>query len=293
MRETPLCLGTRKPFGPQLLDEIRLLHEVGYDGFFTGWGRDADLAPVVELARELGLLYQSVHAPFGRSADFWGTDEAKGGEAIAEMLGCLDACAQAQVPVMVAHAFKGFQDHTPTEAGLRRFGRVVAAAERTSVKIAFENTEGEEYLEALLRHFRGSPSVGFCWDAGHEMCYNHSQDILGTYGDRLLGTHLNDNLGIGSKDGEITWLDDLHLLPFDGIADWERNARRLADVGFAGPLTFELNVVSKPGRTENDVYAAMPYPDYLAESLRRALRFADLFDAARGRKTAGGGSPSV
>lgn len=72
-----------------------------------------------------------------------------------------------------------------------------------------------------MNHFRGNPAVGFCWDSGHELCYNHGRDMLAQYGDRLLGTRLNDNLGVRDDGGQITFLDDLHLLPFEGIADWQ------------------------------------------------------------------------
>ena len=103
---------------------------------------------------------------------------------------------------------------------------------------------------------------------------------MAPYGARLLGTHLNDNLGISDPAGPTTWLDDLHLLPFDGIADWPGIAARLARSGFAGPLTFELNRASKPNRHENDAYGAMPLRDYLAEALARARRVAALVAGA-------------
>ncbi|MBQ6102751.1 MAG: sugar phosphate isomerase/epimerase, partial [Kiritimatiellae bacterium] len=158
---------------------------------------------------------------------------------------------------------------------------VAAEAEKLGVPVALENTEGEEHLDALLARFRGHPAVGFCWDTGHELCYNRGRDLVASYGDWLLGTHLNDNLGISDPSGPTTWLDDLHLLPFDGVADWPRIAARLARSGFAGPLTFELNRASKPGRHENDAYGAMPLRDYLAEAFARARRFAALVSGAR------------
>ena len=144
------------------------------------------------------------------------------------------------------------------------------------MKVAVENTEGEEHLDALLAAFRGEPAVGFCWDTGHELCYNRGRDLMADFGDRLICTHINDNLGISDPSGPTTWLDDLHLLPFDGVADWPGIARRLAASPFRGPLTFELNKASRPGRHENDAYDAMPLRDYLAEALRRARRFAAL-----------------
>ena len=146
---------------------------------------------------------------------------------LAELIECLRACAENDVPLMVAHPYIGFERHDPTPEGAARFEPVVREAQRLGVKIALENTEGQEYLATLMAHFRGEKAVGFCWDSGHEMCYNRSEDMLALYGDRLLGTHLNDNLGVRDYAGRITYLDDLHLLPFDGAADWEDNMRRL------------------------------------------------------------------
>jgi sugar phosphate isomerase/epimerase len=100
--------------------------------------------------------------------------------------------------------------------------------------------------------------------------------MLALYGDRLLCTHLNDNLGIKDYTGRITWLDDLHLLPFDGVGDWLGIARRLNRHQFDGPLTFELTTISKPDRHDNDLYASMDFRVYLAMAYQRACRVAAL-----------------
>ena len=97
-------------------------------------------------------------------------------------------------------------------------------------------------------------------------------------GSKLVATHLNDNLGIRDYGGKITFLDDLHLLPFDGIADWENITDRLIRGRFDGPLTFELNKKSKPGRHDNDKYDHMPLEEYLAEAYSRACRVASMLE---------------
>ena len=274
MWKAKLCLGTMGLM-PSIPEEIALLGSVGFDGFFTGWTPDAPLGEWRKAADECGMYWQSIHAPFDKAADMW-TDGDKAGIAVDELIGCVCGCASVGVPIMIVHAFIGFKDHTPTEAGLVNFGRVVDEAEKLGVKIAFENTEGEEYLAALMEHFRGHPSVGFCLDTGHEMCYNHSKDMLALYGDRLIATHFNDNLGIRDYNGDITWHDDLHLLPFDGIADWRDIASRLNRCGYDGEFTFELTVNSKPNRHENDVYKKMTPHEYLVEAYKRACRVAAL-----------------
>lgn len=277
MWKKKLCLGTSDCFGMSTADQIRTFARIGFDGFFTGWQADDPIGEWVRTAKDAGMIYQSIHAPFGRSAAMWGSDEAGGKAALDELLACLEDCKRWEVPIMVAHAFIGFNDHTPTPAGLERFGRLVKAAENSGVRIAFENTEGEAYLSALMEEFAGNPAVGFCWDSGHEMCYNHSKDMLARFGDRLVAVHLNDNLGIRDHGGNITWHDDLHLLPFDGIADWDDIVGRLKKCGFDGILTFELTRSSKPNRHENDLYANMDPVLYLTEAFKRACRVAAKF----------------
>ena len=257
-------------------DQLKLLKKTGFDGFFVVWSRDLDLDGLIEQAHAVDIRFQSLHAPWDKAADMWHEDEKKAEAGVQELKDCVDACVRCGAPILVVHAFIGFEEHEPTKIGLERYAQAVDYAREKGIKIAFENTEGEEYLEALMDHFAGDDTVGFCWDSGHEMCYNHSQDLLAKYGDRLICTHLNDNLGIKDYGGKIIWLDDLHLLPFDGIADWDYNVRRLAKCGFRDILTFELNVKSKPGRYENDCYEAMPYELYIAEVYKRACRIATL-----------------
>lgn len=281
MYGTKLCLGLSEQFGLSFPEQIRALREIGFEAFFAGWQPGADVAALRRTAGETGMIFQSIHAPFVKMADMWEpTDETQ--TAVGELIDCLRACADNGVPIMVAHAFIGFTSHNPTPFGLENFERVVREAERLGVKVALENTEGEEYLAALMAHFAGCDAVGFCWDTGHELCYNRGQDLLALYGGRLLCTHLNDNLGIRDFGGEITFIDDLHLLPFDGVADWAGIASRLNRCGFDGILTFELNTQSKPGRHENDAYARMDPREYLTHAYMRACRVAALKARLRG-----------
>lgn len=285
MWKNKLCLGLMRTIGTETFEpeaEIRLISEAGFEGFFSGWGEEGldFLKRCRDAADAVGMEYQSVHAPFGKVRDIWhgGPEAAKA--AAEELTRCLEDCASISVPIMVAHAFIGFEDHRPNQEGLDRFEKVIWRAGELGVMIAFENTEGMEYLDAVMQLADNYEAcMGFCWDTGHEMCYNWSRNMPAKYPGRLIATHINDNLGIRDHDGSITWTDDLHLLPFDGIGDWEYIARQLKD--FTGPLTFELTTQSKPGRHENDKYALLSASDYLAEAYGRACRVATLVEKAR------------
>jgi len=279
MYKTRMCLGLMHDIGLSNAEQIRLFKKVGFDGFFSGWEPGCDIAALRAAADEEGMIYQSIHAPFTKMHHLWRPCEETE-EAIAELIACARDCAANAVPLMIVHPYIGFDDHQPTEIGLENYARVVREAEKLGVKIAFENTEGEVFLAALMNHFKDSPAVGFCWDTGHQMCYNPDTDMMALYGDRLFGTHINDNLGCRDYNGKIFWHDDLHLLPFDGIADWTANAAKIKHSGFTGPLTFELGRFSKPDRHENNPYSRMELIDYFTAAYMRACRVAALVQRA-------------
>ncbi|MBR5868256.1 MAG: sugar phosphate isomerase/epimerase [Clostridia bacterium] len=256
-------------------DVVTLVGNTGFDAISPEWEPEADLGTIVNTARDRGLALQSLHAPFGRAADMWNPDPSVHTSALQEVLAALEAAAKYEIPVLVVHTWIGFEyDFDAACLWFGAFDALVARAGEVGVTVAFENTEGQEYLFALMEHFKGESAVGFCWDSGHELCYNHSLDLLGLFGDRLAVTHLNDNLGISRFDGTTFWTDDLHLLPYDGIADWADNVARLKTCRKLEYLNFELGLHSKPGRHENDGYGKLPLEEYFAEAYKRACRIA-------------------
>lgn len=269
-----MCLATGSQFGIPVSEQIRLFRDAGFEGVSAEYDDGFDIREFARQTRENNLVFQSMHAPFTKMADVWHGDEDAAKVAIDELCDCLRLCIDNEVPVMVAHAFIGFDDHIPTAVGLERLSRLVRCAEGSGTRIAFENTEGLEYLDAVMSTFTDRKTVGFCWDSGHELCYNYGVDLLQRYAGRLIATHLNDNLGISFADGHIFWTDDLHLLPYDGIADWDDIVHRLHREKFDGILTFELSPLSKPNRHDNDKYAAIPLEQYIAEAYARGCRVA-------------------
>ena len=78
----------------------------------------------------------------------------------------------------------------------------------------------------------GDPEhVGICYDFGHANLTggSHRQN-LNAIGKRLKAVHVQDNHG----------QSDEHLLPFFGSIDWEQAMLGLAESGYTGDLTFEI-----------------------------------------------------
>lgn len=273
-----LCLSLGMQLDVPLKEQLTLLKNAGFDAFAF----DRERHGTSELARELigegerlGLSCEYIHAPFYGMDDIFHDEDGELAEVmLRDLYGTIDDCHKFGVKYAVIHAVIGMDNHNPTELGLERLKSVVDYAVEKNVCLAFENTEGEEYLAAILERFGNLPNVGFCFDSGHELCYNRGNDMLGRFGKSLMVTHLNDNVGMTGK--ELTFLDDAHLLPFDGIADWQGIADRINRTGYNGTLSFEVISKGRPNRTENHIYNNLTAQEYVNLAYERAVRFSKM-----------------
>ena len=256
-----------------LPEQVAMIARAGFDGLTMKWDPDRT-DEVAEAAARHSLYFQSLHAPFGQVRAMW--DEGEAGEAMqARLLACLDDCAAHGIPVMVIHAFIGFgMPYIPTQIGLDRFGHVIEYAAKKGVRLAFENVEGEEYLDAIMATYGHLDHVGFCLDTGHKMCYNHNRDFLSQYGHKLFHTHLNDNLG--QKHFPMSPRDDLHLTMGDGAIDWPTVMADIRRTGYRDMLVCELSMANKPEGHELDRYAAMSLEEFYTYALAAAKRLLTL-----------------
>lgn len=249
---------------------ISLVKQIGWDAFFTGWDH-SHVEEWAETGAKNGLLYTSIHAPFSREYHIWnGTEE--GDMIVKQLIDCATDCARFDIPVMVLHTMNGFSPKTPaapTQVGLDNYARIIEAGNRLGVKLAFENTEREEFLVAVMQKFRDEPCVGFCYDTGHEQCYRNS-DMMALYGDKLCHTHFDDNFGVTGDT--ITWYDDAHLPMGDGIVNWKRVMDSIDACGYTGVLTCELTTKNKPERSTQGKYLNMPIDAFYALALDRARK---------------------
>lgn len=246
-------LSTQEHFGLPIDEQLRLFHKVGFDAFFTRWTSAEDAARWQKVAREEGLLYQSIHAPDGHVLELW-SEEAE--DSVAELTHCLETCARLEIPILVTHVVQTFGFQIAPEYGIANFSRLAERAHELGVTLALENLQCEEYTELLLEHV---PGTGFCWDCGHEHAYHAGNELMPKWGSRLVCTHLNDNLG--QRGAEIHWQDDLHMIPGDGNVDWMHVKAQLDDCGYNGVLMFELKKM---------MYPDMPMEEYVKKAYDKA-----------------------
>ncbi len=273
-----LCLALGMQLDVPIVEQPEILKNAGFDKFAFDRekrGTSELTGMLMKKAEKLDLSCEYIHAPFYGMDDIW---HDEGGELAEVMLGdiyaTIDDCSDYCVKYAVLHAIIGMDNCTPTLLGLERLDDVVDYAVKKNVYLAFENTEGEMYLEAVLNRYKDVSNVGFCFDSGHELCYNFGKDILSAYCDRLFVTHLNDNRGMTGD--ELTFYDDSHLLPFDGIADWDGIAKRIKKGNYNGTLSFEVISKGRPTRTDNDIYKNMTAQEYVNKAYSKAVEFRNL-----------------
>lgn len=272
-----------KTYDRPLSQVIPLLKEAGFSAVSPVWDPELDLGALDACVRAEGMVIQSLHAPHKNIASLWTPDSQEAAAVRNNLSKCLLDCERFQIPVLVVHCWQGHQYTFPDKSlDFSAFDDLTRKAALHGVCIAFENLEGEEYLEALLSRYTELPQVGFCWDSGHDHCYPHRTDFLKCYGDRLVMTHLNDNLGMRGKQPSKT--DDLHFLPGDGNVDWDRAIWELALLPEQEILNFELKKTSKSSVTEDLLYQNMPLEEFFAKAGKQGWKIAQKYATIRENK---------
>lgn len=200
-----------------------------------------------ELAASHGIRFNQSHLPYYDVDKEKGTDKAEMMEVLitrsiigTSILGAKWAVTH---PFTVYDAASNMQ--TNRNVNLQYYAPHVETAVKYGVGIALENDFEYNRSQPMQRiycasiyelidlcdAFHNPEHVGICYDFGHgNLTGGFHRQNLNAIGSRLKAVHVQDN------HGET----DEHLMPFYGSIDWEDAMAGLADIHFAGDLTFEI-----------------------------------------------------
>jgi len=130
------------------------------------------------------------------------------------------------------------------EKNLAYYEAHVETARKAGVGIALENDfeykarpyrrifcAAVDELIQLADAFHDEAHVAVCYDFGHaNLTGGFHRENLNRIGKRLRAVHVQDNHGAA----------DEHLMPFFGNIDWKKAMAGLADIGYEGDLTYEI-----------------------------------------------------
>lgn len=142
---------------------------------------------------------------------------------------------------------KGYTKNDYLQLNLEFWGPIAERAAQMGFGLSFENMvqhEGAPYeyactaedLIELTDAFKIS-NVGINWDFGHaNISVPDELSQLRLMGKRLKSTHIADNHG----------LRDEHLPPFYGNLNWHKLMQVLAEIGYKGDFTYEVQAFTSP-----------------------------------------------
>lgn len=251
---THLCLGER-------LDRDHLVEIAAHDfdavevfavrDHFDYRDRRAAIA-LAEWLDDTRLSLQSFHAPIAEAfangtwrggLSLAATDEARRKRAVEETAAVLDVATVVPYPILVLHAGVPAPYATAADNHLASMVRsledLAPVADGVGVRLAVEvipnALSGSTALVELLESEIEATRLGICMDVGHARLMGDVVDAIEICAGHLITTHLHDNRG----------RSDDHLVPGQGVIDWDAAMMAFQKVGFDGTWMFELAVCAE------------------------------------------------
>lgn len=198
------------------------------------------------------LTLHSCHAPI--AADYAGgtwregytlaaADESRRKRAVEETTAALKVATLVPYRVLVLHCGvpapygQPADNHLPSM--IRSLEELSPVAAGVGVSLALEVMPNALSTAAslvdLLESEIDAEDLGICMDVGHARLMGDVVDAIETCSGHLVSTHLHDNRG----------RTDDHLVPGQGVVDWDATLLAFQKVGYDGAWMFELAVAAE------------------------------------------------
>ena len=209
---------------------------------------DAFFLELRKYAEGVGMCFNQAHAPFHSSF----SDEEQTKSRFREIVCAIRRAALLGAKTIVVHPvqhLKYADEGVPQrlfEMNMEFYGKLIPYCQEFGIRVAVENMwqyhpwpkithstcstpqEMIRYLDTL-----NSPWITGCLDVGHASLVGQSPDefVLAMGSDRLGALHIHD----------VTKTEDSHMMPYQGVIDWQKLMQTLAAIGYHGDLTFECD----------------------------------------------------
>lgn len=253
-----------------LLDEVstlKLASKIGFEVFTTDTTERGAVAVLKDQAVSLDMDFPFLHSPFDGINHMW-VEGAAYRTVFKGITDSIDYASDFDIPSVVLHVSSGWQAPPVNDLGLSRFDELVEYASNKGVTLAFENLRMLGNLACLIDRYEHRQNVRFCYDCGHEHCYTKTVSWIDIFTNKIVATHIHDNLGRPFEDK--TTDHDTHWLPFDGSFDYHEMMRKLDKYCYTGPLVLEVY------RDASSNYTNLSAEEFLTTSYDRIKRISDL-----------------
>ncbi|MBQ8404033.1 MAG: sugar phosphate isomerase/epimerase [Clostridia bacterium] len=209
---------------------------------------------VKSAAEKYGVEFGQMHAPF----PLFVPKSPEGSKNVQDdVRKCIEVCSYVGCPRIVIHPifdgsarFPSMTKEQEYKANMEFYTSIIPLLKKHKVVCCLENMWSQDWktkkvytavcsdINETIRYIdelnaiAGERLFGFCLDIGHllllgqDPCYWIEQ-----LGDRLETLHTHDNDGV----------NDEHIIPYMGCANWERFVLGLRKIGYKGNLSFEVS----------------------------------------------------
>lgn len=195
-----------------------------------------------EYMTALGLAVSQAHAPW-----IWGPGRDQTPEDRAHWLECMKKAIRGThtlgCPRFVLHALLPYEDtdknaEEVVELNAEFIAAVADYAKDYGITVCLENLPFPKHPVSSVAQVcavvdkAGRENLKVCLDTGHAAIYDTDVASAVRYiGERLCALHIHDNMGD----------TDAHLIPGDGVIDWDSVAAALSEIGFSGVVSLETS----------------------------------------------------
>lgn len=209
---------------------------------FTSDEWEPYMRKIIDDALNLGVSFLQAHLPLH---DFC-SDKVDHKYELELMHRAITVCSWTKIPFAVAHPMthvvNGKMAEDTLDLNVAYFRKLAKYAENLGVGLALENmwreaapgvrrfTSEKDDILTLVKAI-DRPNVGICLDTVHGSAEGWDQAAaIREFGHYLKALHVSDEDGKGN----------FHILPYEGICDWQGILQALRDINYQHGFTYEL-----------------------------------------------------
>ena len=254
-----------------VLSAIKFIKEAGFE-YAELWGDRFHLDPrnkpavrdIRRNATSLGIKIQSIHAPFSEHEGLTLTRDKRQREWVRLVKETIKLAAKLEAELVIVHPrifFEYPEFLTSCKAywdTVGMYNEICAHADAHGLKVALENMHGlrGQYFCRHLMDVKvvledlASSNAGVCLDLCHAVFNGeHILRLLQALGSRILVIHASDNNSM--------YMEDPHLIPGDGLIDWQEVFATLRSENYSGTVTLEVAPHTDPRASVREAKAAI------------------------------------
>ena len=230
---------TEEIFSACALAGVRFIELSPRDGEYEMFFENA--ARIRKMAEDTGLTLRSLHLPFGTRINFCAPDPLDLSETMRMEKEMVHGAAALGVKYVIAHGgipYPQTERKKYLEIARENIAELQKEASALGIHVCVESLlpscigrNSRELLYILSAH----PDLRVCLDPNHLFDEDHVA-LIRAVGKKIAAVHFSD------YDG----LDERHWMPGEGIINWSAIVAALSEVGYKGPLLYEVNPFRTP-----------------------------------------------